>query len=51
MFETYNKLLAVDISLMSDEEKKDHAPPWSVWRRRYFLITTKVSIFYLGYIL
>jgi hypothetical protein len=36
MFETYNKLLAVDISLMSDEEKKDHSSTMKCMKKKIF---------------
>jgi hypothetical protein len=35
-FETYNKLLAVDISLMFDEEKKDHASTMKCLKKKIF---------------
>jgi hypothetical protein len=36
MFDTYNKLLVVDVSLMSDEEKKDHASTMKCLKKKIF---------------
>jgi hypothetical protein len=36
MFDTYNKLSVVDLSLMSDEEKKDHASTMKCLKKKIF---------------
>jgi len=36
MFETYNRLLSVDKSLMTDEEKEDHAITMKCLKKKLF---------------
>jgi hypothetical protein len=36
MFETYNKLLALDVSLMTDEERNDHANTMKCLKKKIF---------------
>jgi hypothetical protein len=36
MFETYNRLLSLDKSLMSDEEKEDHANTMKYLKKKLF---------------
>jgi len=36
MFDTYNRLLSMDISLMSDEEKLDHANTMRSLKKKLF---------------
>ena len=36
MFDTYNRLLSMDLSLMSDEEKLDHANIMKYLKKKLF---------------
>jgi len=37
MFDTYNRLLSMDVSLMSDEEKLDHTNTMKYLKKKLFV--------------